>query len=321
MRSCHIPLPLRARRLRERVAPARRPADADRHRAPRRRARWRRSRTACDAQGVRLEDIELVLATHHHLDHVGPRRDDPAPLGCHGRRARPRRRLRASATPPRPSATGVRARADGPSRRAGAGRRRQRGLLGLHPRQRARTSTPTVRLADGDHIRAGGRTCASSHDPGTARPTRCSSTTATALAFGGDHLLVDDLLEHRDLPGRRAHDGRARSRVRYLDNLERTARMPLARLLTGHGAAGHRPCRAGARPGSPSTAVAASASWRSCERRPEHRLRDRAPPLARPRPSPSSRCSSCGRSWATSSCCSPAATSPSGPATDGPSSS
>ena len=47
-----------------------RPADADRH-GPVRRRGADRARGGPGGAGVRLEDIELVLVTHHHLDHSG----------------------------------------------------------------------------------------------------------------------------------------------------------------------------------------------------------------------------------------------------------
>ena len=50
-------------------------------------------------EGLRLEDIELVLATHHHLDHVGLAATIQRRSGATRRRARPRRGLRPSATP------------------------------------------------------------------------------------------------------------------------------------------------------------------------------------------------------------------------------
>ena len=71
--------------------------------------------------------------------------------------------------------------------------------------------------------------------PVTAPPTRCSSTTVDAVAFVGDHLLARISSNTEICPPDRAPDGRARSRVRYLDGLERTRSMPLTRLLTGHG--------------------------------------------------------------------------------------
>ncbi len=80
-------------------------------------------------EGLRIEDIELVLATHHHLDHRRPGRDDQAPVRRGRRRARPGRGLRGAlprrgrARPP------VRARAHGPPRRPRPRHRRPRGLL------------------------------------------------------------------------------------------------------------------------------------------------------------------------------------------------
>jgi glyoxylase-like metal-dependent hydrolase (beta-lactamase superfamily II) len=92
------------------------------------------------------------------------------------------------------------------------------------------------RLADGEHIRAGGRSLRVVARPGHSTTDTLFVDDRDALAFGGDHLLSRISSNTEINAPDRAHDGRSRSRVRYLDNLRRTAQMPLARLLTGHGA-------------------------------------------------------------------------------------
>src|SRR5439155_1272948 len=63
-----------------------------------------------------------------------------------------------------------------------------------------------------------------------------------ALAFTGDHLLSSISSNTEISSPNRSADGRARSRLRYLESLRRTADMPLRSLLTGHGpvVTGHR---------------------------------------------------------------------------------
>ena len=57
-------------------------------------------------RGRELEDIELVLVTHHHLDHAGLTATIARRSGAHDRGARARRRLRRAlrASAPRPTA-------------------------------------------------------------------------------------------------------------------------------------------------------------------------------------------------------------------------
>src|SRR6478752_991398 len=134
-------------------------------------------------EGLRLEDIELVLATHHHPDHVVA--DDEGFWDF----------IRGAS-------------------------------------ENFRTDR---RLADGEHIRAGGRSLRVVARPGHSTTDTLFVDDRDALAFGGDHLLSRISSNTEINAPDRAHDGRSRSRVRYLDNLRRTAQMPLARLLTGHG--------------------------------------------------------------------------------------
>ena len=93
-----------------------------------------------------------------------------------------------------------------------------------------------MRLADGDHIRAGERSLRVLARPGHSTTDTVFVDDRDAIAFAGDHLLATISSNTEIRPPDRAQDGRARSRLRYLESLERTRSMPLARLLTGHGA-------------------------------------------------------------------------------------
>ena len=93
-----------------------------------------------------------------------------------------------------------------------------------------------VRLADGDRVQAGGRSLRVVARPGHSTTDTLFVDDRDAIAFAGDHLLATISSNTEICAPDRAQDGRARSRLRYLENLERTQAMPLARLLTGHGA-------------------------------------------------------------------------------------
>jgi glyoxylase-like metal-dependent hydrolase (beta-lactamase superfamily II) len=93
-----------------------------------------------------------------------------------------------------------------------------------------------VRLADGDRVRAGGRDLRVVARPGHSTTDTLFVDERDAIAFAGDHLLATISSNTEIRAPDRAQDGRARSRLRYLDSLQRTQAMPLARLLTGHGA-------------------------------------------------------------------------------------
>jgi glyoxylase-like metal-dependent hydrolase (beta-lactamase superfamily II) len=186
-------------------------------------------------EGLRVEDIELLLATHHHLDHVGLA-------------ATIQRRSGATvAVLDRTADYGARY-----SVEVEEDRRFARALMTHHGvpdqtiadsedfwdyiRETTEAFEADVRLADGDRVRAGGRDLRVVTRPGHSTTDTLFVDDDDAIAFAGDHLLatISSNTEIR-LPDR-AQDGRARSRLRYLESLGRTRRMPLARLLTGHGA-------------------------------------------------------------------------------------
>ena len=183
---------------------------------------------ALRTQGLRVEDIELVLATHHHLDHVG-----------------------LAATIKRRSGAVVAALegvADYTVRYADEveeDRRFAHALMGHHgvPAQlvadnedlwdyiRATTEDIRVdiRLQDGDRIEAGGRVLQVVARPGHSTTDTLFVDQRAALAFTGDHLLATISSNTEINPADRTADGRPRSRLRYLQSLQRTAEMPLAR--------------------------------------------------------------------------------------------
>jgi glyoxylase-like metal-dependent hydrolase (beta-lactamase superfamily II) len=185
-------------------------------------------------EGARIEDIELVLATHHHLDHVGLaaaiQRASGAQVAVLGEtadyvadygeniesdRAFSERLMTAHGVPGDVIAAGeefwdfLRANSD--------------------------AVTADVRLADGDRIRAGGRDLDVIARPGHS-PTDTLFVDASArTAFVGDHLLARVSSNTEIAPVSAADDVRPRPRTEYLRNLAKTAAMPLGTLLTGHG--------------------------------------------------------------------------------------
>src|SRR3954447_17793427 len=136
-------------------------------------------------EGLRLEDVELVLATHHHLDHVG--------LAATIQR-------RAGATVAALGRTAAYVAQD-PAEVEGD-RRFARALMRHHgvPEpliadseelwQYIRATTESVRadrrLTDGDRVRAGGRTLRVVDRPGHSTTDTLFVDDREALAFAGD---------------------------------------------------------------------------------------------------------------------------------------
>jgi glyoxylase-like metal-dependent hydrolase (beta-lactamase superfamily II) len=184
--------------------------------------------------GARLEDLELVLVTHHHLDHAGLAATIAERSGA--RIAA----LEAAAT--------YGANYD---ERSAADRNFSRALMRHHGvpeetiaesegfwdyiRENSEAYDTDVRLADGQTIRAGGRDLRVLHRPGHSTTDTLLVDDGERLAFVGDHLLGRVSSNTEIYPAAEPTGTRPRARVEYLANLRRTARLPLERLLTGHG--------------------------------------------------------------------------------------
>jgi glyoxylase-like metal-dependent hydrolase (beta-lactamase superfamily II) len=185
--------------------------------------------------GVRLEDLELVLVTHHHLDHSGL----AATIA-----ARSDARIAAYE---RAAAYGAHC-----EQRGEADRRFSLALMRHHGvpetviadteafwaflRRQSDAFTADIVLADGEQIRAGDRSLRVVARPGHSTTDALLVDERDRVAFVGDHLLAKISSNTEIYPALEPTGTRPRARVEYLESLRRTAAMPLRRLHTGHGA-------------------------------------------------------------------------------------
>jgi glyoxylase-like metal-dependent hydrolase (beta-lactamase superfamily II) len=183
--------------------------------------------------GARVEDIELVLVTHHHLDHSGLAATIAARSGAR------------VAAYERAAAYGARYEARGEAdRRFSLLLMRHHGVPEpviadtedfwemLRTQSDAYQADP---LADGELIRAGGRDLRVVARPGHSTTDALLVDDTERTAFVGDHLLARISPNTEIYPALEPTGSRPRARVEYLESLKRTAAMPLARLHTGHG--------------------------------------------------------------------------------------
>jgi glyoxylase-like metal-dependent hydrolase (beta-lactamase superfamily II) len=200
-----------------------------------------RSEVALDAlerglrlRGLAIEDVELVIGTHHHHDHVGLA-------------ATIKRRSGARIAVLGPAAEYSSRYLDGVERDRSFARELMRAhgvpdeLFGPteelwdYIASTAESFDADVSLRGGDRIRAGGRWLDVLARPGHSRTDTLFVDKRARVAFAGDHLLakISPNTEIYELAGGR----RSRSRLDYLTGLKRTALMPVDRFLPGHGPA------------------------------------------------------------------------------------
>jgi len=184
--------------------------------------------------GARVEDVELVLLTHHHLDHTGLAATIAARSGA------------AVAALDRVADYGERY-----AERSEADRRFSHALMRHHGvpdavidgneafwdyiRRSSDAWDTDIRLSDGERMRAGGRELRVVARPGHSTTDTLFVDDRAGLAFVGDHLLASISSNTEIYPAAEPDGTRPRARIEYLDSLRRTASMPLDRLLSGHG--------------------------------------------------------------------------------------
>jgi glyoxylase-like metal-dependent hydrolase (beta-lactamase superfamily II) len=200
-----------------------------------------RSEEALDAlerelgrRGLAVEDVELVLLTHHHLDHSGLAATIKERSGA---------RVAALAAT---AAWGLRY-----HELAAEERRFTERLLEAHGvpdqlvadtepfwqhivRGSADYETDTV-LADGDEIVAGGRTLRVVHRPGHSTTDTLFVDRGSRDVFVGDHLLAQITSGTEATQSEQPAGGRRRALLDYLAGLRLTAAMEIGTAYAGHG--------------------------------------------------------------------------------------
>ncbi len=185
-------------------------------------------------EGLRIEDVELVIPTHHHLDHSGLIATIVARSGAK------------VAALDRAADYGARY-----LERSADDRAFSLELMRHHGvpesviddnegfwefiREGSEPYRTDLVLASGDLVRAGGRDLRILARPGHSTTDALLVDDRSATAFVGDHLLAGISSNAEVVPAAEPTGSRPRSRIDYLHNLKRTASMPLERLLTGHG--------------------------------------------------------------------------------------
>jgi len=184
--------------------------------------------------GHAVEDIELVLITHHHMDHSGLasaiQERSGARIAAHRRTAEWGRDYHA---------------------RLAAERRFTEQLLEKHgvPPERIEETAPffdyiaressdyavdTV-LSDGDKIRAGDRSLRIVFRPGHSTTDTLFVDDDSGAAFVGDHLLATITSGAEIMPTELPGSERRRALLEYLANLRATQVMQLTTCYPGHG--------------------------------------------------------------------------------------
>jgi glyoxylase-like metal-dependent hydrolase (beta-lactamase superfamily II) len=187
--------------------------------------------------GLRLEDVELLVLTHQHHDHVGQAAELRRRSGC----AVAAHELLVERLPAlRELQDDELAYADATMRLHGVNDTARERLVAIY-RSRHGYAEPVpvdVTLREGDVLDAGGRRLRVSFRPGHSPTDTLLSDEEARLAYGGDHLLAhisSNPLVHRPLDGPTDPRLRPSSLLPYLDSLERTALEPHDVVLTGHG--------------------------------------------------------------------------------------
>jgi glyoxylase-like metal-dependent hydrolase (beta-lactamase superfamily II) len=186
--------------------------------------------------GVRVEDLELIVLTHQHMDHEGL-------LEILERRAQAEV---AAFAPLVPWIAEYRANAKADDEYAQEMMRRHGlpddinmvlGLLTAGMHSLGSKGTVTRPLLDGDVLALGGREYSVHHRPGHSPSDLVFFNAETGLLIGGDHLLArisSNALVTRPLEG--STDGpRPTPLIDYSHSLRATREMDASMVLTGHG--------------------------------------------------------------------------------------
>jgi glyoxylase-like metal-dependent hydrolase (beta-lactamase superfamily II) len=194
---------------------------------------------ALRAHGRRIEDLERIVITHQHLDHMGL-------VGILARRSGAEV-VALNLLAPVIEEFGAYAERDDELAEAlmlrhGIPRDVVTALRSVSRSFRAWGGSAPVdrRLADGDELTFAGRTLQALHRPGHSPSDTLFWDAERRVLVGGDHLIghiSSNPLISRPLGGRSGEpgDGRPRALMTYLRSLTETRDMPIEVVLPGHG--------------------------------------------------------------------------------------
>jgi glyoxylase-like metal-dependent hydrolase (beta-lactamase superfamily II) len=193
---------------------------------------------ALDAKGRRIEDLELLVITHQHIDHFGLAavlaRRSGAPVAALGGLDRYLSHFAEEAEQEDRFAELTMRRHGIPADIVSA-------LRAVSASFRAWGSTVEVarRLHDGDELRLAGRSLKVLHRPGHSPSDTVFLDQDRGILIAGDHLIEhisSNPIVTRPLAAEGEYSGpRPHALVAYLASLEKTREMELALVLPGHG--------------------------------------------------------------------------------------
>jgi glyoxylase-like metal-dependent hydrolase (beta-lactamase superfamily II) len=183
---------------------------------------------------VSLEDVELVLITHHHLDHSGLataiKERSGARIAAHRTTARWGHEYHELAAEERRFTLDLIASHGVPEHAVAESEEFFARIL-----EASRPFETDLVLADGDTVHAGGRTLRTVFRPGHSTTDTLFVDDASDDAFVGDHLLANISSGVELMPTELPGDERRRALLEYLGNLRKTQAMSLRTCYPGHG--------------------------------------------------------------------------------------
>jgi glyoxylase-like metal-dependent hydrolase (beta-lactamase superfamily II) len=184
--------------------------------------------------GTRVEEIELVLITHHHLDHSGLataiKKRSGAQIAAHRETARWGRRYHEHVAAERRFTLALMASHGVPDDAIAVSEAFFTRIVA-----ESRPFETDLVLPDGDTVRAGGRSLRAVFRPGHSTTDTLFVDETYDAAFVGDHLLANITSGVELMPTELPGNERRRALLDYLGNLRKTQAMQVRTCYPGHG--------------------------------------------------------------------------------------
>jgi glyoxylase-like metal-dependent hydrolase (beta-lactamase superfamily II) len=186
------------------------------------------------AHGVRIQDVRVVVLTHHHLDHSGSvatiKERSGALIAAHGATARWGPRFHELADAERRFTFALMAAHGVPDAAIASSESFFATIV-----EQSRPFAVDRVLADGEELAVAGRALRAVFRPGHSTSDTLFVDTASGEAFVGDHLLANVTSGVELVPAQPHGEERRRALSQYLRSLRETKGMALGKCYPGHG--------------------------------------------------------------------------------------